>query len=241
MQFMMMHKVTDAMEAGGPPDPEVMEGMGAMIGEAAAKGIFLAGEGLEPTAERMHLRYEGGKRTLTDGPFTEAKELVAGFALLRVKSKAEALEWCDRFAEARGVPTEMFLGPVVETWDMGMGSKPADAPERYLGLLMLDPADDGQPPAPEQMERVGALIAEGTEAGVYELVGGLEGTAHGARLHYDGGPPKVIDGPFAESKELVAGFALFELPSLKEAIEWAKRFGEIETVHEIEVRQMHGG
>jgi hypothetical protein len=75
-------------------------------------------------------------------------------------------------------------------------------------------------------------------AGVLQATGGLSGTKKGARIRYDGGKPTIIDGPFAESKELVAGYAIVDLPSKAAAIEWALRFGEVVRVNEIEVRQM---
>src|SRR5579862_4965109 len=97
MRFMVMHKMTEALEKG-VSDPEVMAGVGKLIGEAAKQKIYIAGAGLKPTAQRTQLVYKDGQRTATDGPFTEAKELVGGFALLHVRDKAEALRWSDRFA-----------------------------------------------------------------------------------------------------------------------------------------------
>jgi hypothetical protein len=85
---------------------------------------------------------------------------------------------------------------------------------------------------------MGALIDEMTKAGVLHATGALEGTKKGARVRYQGRRRTVIDGPFTESKELVAGYAILELPSLAAAIEWTERFGEIVKVNEIEIRQM---
>ena len=88
------------------------------------------------------------------------------------------------------------------------------------------------------MATMGALIDEMTKAGVLEATGGLASTKKGARIRYEGGKRTVIDGPFAESKELVAGFAIVDLPSKAAAIQWAMRFGDVVKVNEIEVRQM---
>src|SRR5438034_829278 len=98
MRFMLMHKMTEDMENGVPPDPETMARIGQMIEDAVQQKVFISGEGLKPSAQRMRLTYHDGKRTISDGPFTEAKQLVAGFALVRVQSKEEALSWSDRFA-----------------------------------------------------------------------------------------------------------------------------------------------
>jgi hypothetical protein len=98
---MLMHKTTAAIEKGLPPDPAILEGVGKLVEEGVKEKVFLSGEGLKPSSQRVHIAYKGGKRTITDGPFTEAKELVAGFALMRVRSKEEAISWCDKFAARR--------------------------------------------------------------------------------------------------------------------------------------------
>lgn len=239
MRFMVMHKVTEEMERGLPPDPSVIEGVGKLIGEAAQGGVFVSGEGLKPTSQRTHLTYKKGKRTLQDGPFTEAKELVGGFALMKVRSKDEALAWCDRFAEAMGGDADLFLGPVVEEWDLGVAPKPADAPLRFLALHQVNAASNNEMAlSPECAVRMGKLIDEMTKAGVLQATGGLTSTKQGARIRFKGGKHTVTDGPFTESKELVAGYAILELPSKAEAIDWAARFGKVVKVNEIEVRQM---
>ena len=238
MRFMIMHKMTGEMEKGLPPEPGILEGVGKLVEDGAKQKVFVSGEGLKPSSQRTFVVYKKGKRTVTDGPFAEAKELIAGFCLMRVRSKEEALVWCDRFAEVVG-DVELHMGPVVEPWDLGFAPKPADAPLRYLSLNMMDPqADADVPPTPEMMAKVGALIEEMTKAGVLQATGGLASTKKGARIRFDGKKRTVIDGPFAESKELVAGYAILELPSMAAALEWGTRFGEIVKVNEVEVRQM---
>jgi hypothetical protein len=85
---------------------------------------------------------------------------------------------------------------------------------------------------------MGALIDEMTKAGALEATGGLASTKKGARIRFEGGKRTVIDGPFAESKELVAGYAILDLPSKAAAIEWATRFGDVVKVNEVEVREI---
>lgn len=238
MRFMVMHKMTEEMEQGLPPDQAIIDGVGQLIAEGVKDDIFVSGEGLKPSSERVHIVYKGGKRTVTDGPFTEAKELVAGFGLFRVRSKQEAIDWCDRFAAVIG-DVELFMGPVVEPWDLGMIPKPENPPLRFLSMHKLDErAETGAPPDPKLMAQMGALIEEMTKAGVLEATGGLAGTKQGARILYKGGKRTVVDGPFAESKELVAGYAIINAPSKAAAIEWALRFGDVVKVNEVEVRQM---
>jgi hypothetical protein len=241
MRFMIMHKMTADMEKGLPPAPEVIAGVGKLVDEGLKDKVFVSGEGLKPSSERVHIVYKNGKRTLTSGPFADAKELVAGFGLMRVRSKEEAIGWCDKFAAAIG-DVELFMGPVVEPWDLGMMPKPENAPLRFLSMHELDERSETlAPPDPHVMAKMGALIDEMTKAGVLQATGSLEGTKKGARIRYEGGKRHVIDGPFTESKELVAGYAIVELASLNAAIEWTKRFGEVVKVNEIEIRQVVEG
>lgn len=237
MRFMVMHKITEEMEKGLPPEPAIIEGVGKLIEEGMKEKVFVSGEGLKPTSQRVHIAYKGGKRTITDGPFTEAKELVGGFALMRVRSKEEAISWCDRFADVMG-DVELFMGPVVEPWDLGMVPKPANPPLRFLSMHKLDESALETAPSDAFKHKMGALIEEMTSAGVLLAADGLASTKQGSRIRFEGGKRTVIDGPFAESKELIAGYAIVDLPSKKAAIEWALRFGDVVKVNEVEVRQM---
>lgn len=239
MKFMVMHKMTEEMEKDLPPDPEVMAGVEKLIADAAKENIFLGGEGLKPTSQRTHIVYKNGTRTATDGPFTETKDLIAGFALMAVRSREEAIAWTDRFAAAMGGDVEIFIGPIVEYWDLGFGQKPEGAPLRFLAThKMNERAENDLPPDPKHVAAIGALIEEMTKAGVLQATAGLASTKKGARIRFDNGKHTVIDGPFAESKELIAGYAIFDLPSKEEAIQWSVRFGEIVKVQEVDVRLM---
>lgn len=238
MRFMIMHKMTEEMERGGEPDQEIIAAVGQLINEGSMAGAFVSGEGLKPSSQRTHLAYRGGKRTITEGPFSEAKELVADFALMRVKSKAEAIAWCDKLAAVLG-DVELFLGPVVEPWDLGFCPKPEHAPLRYLSLRQTDErTEDDAPLDPALQEKMRALIDEMTRASVLQSAGGLSRTKQGARVHFKAGKHTIVDGPFTESKELIAGFAIMELPSKAAAIDWATRFGEVVKVNEVEIRPM---
>jgi hypothetical protein len=239
MRFMVMHKMTEELEQGLPPEPAVLQGIGKLIEDGVKEKVFVSGEGLRPTAERVHVAYEKGKRTLTRGPFREPKDLVAGFALLRTRSEEEALAWCDRFGAAMG-DVKLFLGPVVEPWDLGMVPKPKNPPRRFLSTHQADERSESDaPPDPALVARMVLLVEEMTKAGVLQATGGLANTKKGARLRFEGGKRSaVIDGPFAESKELVAGYAILDLPSKAVAVEWATRFGEIVRVNEVEVREL---
>lgn len=238
MRFMVMHKMTAEMEKGLDPDPEIIAGVGRLVQEGLKDKVFVSGEGLWPSSQRTRIKYVSGKRSISDGPFSEAKELIGGFSLLRVRSKEEAIAWCDRFAAVIG-DMDVVLGPVVEPWDLGMALKPANPPLRFLSLYQADErTEDDAPRDPTLVKKVEALIDELRATGSLQGTGGLEHTKHGARIQYKAGKRSVIDGPFAESKELIAGYAIIDVPSKAAAIDWALRFGDVVKVEEIDVRLM---
>jgi hypothetical protein len=104
MRYMMIWKPADTktVEAGIPPTQAMIEKMGAFIGELAQSGVLLMTDGLQPTAKGARVRLSGGKLTVTDGPFTETKELIGGFAIVQVKSKSEAVDLAERFLNIAG-------------------------------------------------------------------------------------------------------------------------------------------
>ncbi|HEV8125971.1 MAG TPA: YciI family protein [Gemmatimonadales bacterium] len=96
MRFMIMGKATKESEAGVLPKPEAFAAMQQYNEEVAKAGILLAAEGLAPSAKGARVKFSGDERTVIDGPFTETKELIAGFTIIQVKSLAEAIEWVKR-------------------------------------------------------------------------------------------------------------------------------------------------
>ncbi len=96
MRFMAMVKANKDSETGVPPSKELVAQMEKFNEEMVKAGVMLAAEGLYPSSKGARIEFSGGKRTVIDGPFTEAKELIAGFWLLQVKSKEEAIEWIKR-------------------------------------------------------------------------------------------------------------------------------------------------
>src|SRR5205807_2476176 len=96
MRFMIIVKASKDSEAGVMPDEKLLAAMGKFNEELVKAGVMLAGEGLHPTSKGARVRFSGSKKTVIDGPFAETKELVAGFWIWQVKSKAEAIEWLKR-------------------------------------------------------------------------------------------------------------------------------------------------
>ena len=122
MRFMVIVKANKDSEAGVLPDQKILAEMGKYNDELLKAGVMLAGEGLQASSKGARVRFEGpSKRTVIDGPFTEAKELIAGFWLWQVKSKEEALEWLKRAPFQEG---EVELRQVFETEDFGESMTP---------------------------------------------------------------------------------------------------------------------
>ena len=96
MRFMMLLKADQNSEAGTMPGEDILIAMGKYNEELIKAGALLAGEGLQPSSKGARIRFSGGKTTVVDGPFTETKELIAGFWMIQVKSKEEAIEWAKR-------------------------------------------------------------------------------------------------------------------------------------------------
>ncbi len=117
MKVMVLVKGNAGYEAGAMPDEKLLTAMGKFNEELVKAGVLLAGEGLHPSSKAARVRFSGGKQTVIDGPFAEAKELVAGFWLWQVKSREEAIEWIKRAPFADG--DEIEIRPVFEAADFG--------------------------------------------------------------------------------------------------------------------------
>ena len=122
MRFMILVKANKDSEAGVLPSQEILAEMGEFNEELVKAGVLLAGEGLHPSSSGARVRYSGSKRTVVDGPFAETKELLAGFWLIQVKSREEAIEWTKRAPFREG---EVEVRRVFEADDFG----PALTPE----------------------------------------------------------------------------------------------------------------
>lgn len=118
MRFMMIVKATKESEAGGLPTEQQLAEMARYNEQLVKAGVMLAGEGLQASAKGARVRYSGAKRTVIDGPFTEAKELIAGFWLIQAKSREEAIEWAKRVPFEEG---EVEIRQVFELEDFGPG------------------------------------------------------------------------------------------------------------------------
>ena len=143
MRFLIMHKSNEENEAGVPPSGELSERVGRLMEESAREGVLLAAEGVHESSKGALLSFSGGRRTVTDGPFAEAKELIAGFVVVQVGSKAEAIEWATRLAEALGADVEIEVRQVIELADFPPENVSPEAAAR----------EGGTSPSPSETER----------------------------------------------------------------------------------------
>src|SRR5258706_3974807 len=125
MRFMVIVKANKSSEAGELPDEKLLTDMGNYNEELSKAGVLLAAEGLQPSSKGARVRFSGTKRTVIDGPFSETKELIAGFWLIQVKSREEAIEWVKRSPNPMpGTETEIEIRQVFEADDFGEALTP---------------------------------------------------------------------------------------------------------------------
>lgn len=239
MRITSMHKTTPAMEAGAPPDPQVLARMGPLMEELSKAGVLVAGEGLRPSSTGLRLTFFRGTRQLRSGPFGGPNGHLAGFTIIKTKSLNEAIQWASRLAEALG-DVEIDIRPVVEEWDLGFCPRPEglETTRFMLTHTAESTVQDDSPPDPNRLLSLSTVTGEMAKADVLIMSQSFQSRSKGTRLNFEGGQCSVTDGPFAESKELIAGFATMELPSMGEAIEWAARFAEVVGDVEIDIHPL---
>ncbi|MBL8742400.1 MAG: hypothetical protein JNK04_14930 [Myxococcales bacterium] len=231
MRFMVLVKGNADSEAGKLPSEAELSAMGDFNQGLIDAGMMLGGEGLKQSSSGVRVRYRDGKTTVVDGPFAEAKELVAGYWLLRAGSKDELVE------RLKGAPCfdqggELEVRELYEAEDFG-GDSNAPAPpqppakpntRRYLTMLFADRfTEAGGAPSPELVEKMGGLMGEIASQGALLSGDGLKPSSKGAKIVFNGKDRRVVDGPFTETKEIIAGISVVRATSKEEAVEWARR------------------
>jgi hypothetical protein len=127
MRYMIIIKATADSEAGALPTEELAGAMADFHEEMVRAGVLVDGSGLRPTKDGFRLKYQGDKRILTDGPFTETKEIIAGYTIIKVKSTEEAVDWFKRFPNPHFGDCEIELRRLYELEDFG----PMEAMDRF--------------------------------------------------------------------------------------------------------------
>jgi hypothetical protein len=226
MRFMIMHKNDPQTEADQPPPPELVQRMGAFIGEHAANGRFVDGAGLRGSKTRVRLTFRGGQGTVKHGPYRGEHELPSTFLQLKVKTLQEAIGWAERYGKIL-VDGEVELGKVSEPWDIGLMPVPENAPLQYLLIEKSSPETENGTRPPKKKAELSRLKTEMAKAGVLVKSLALKPSNSAKRLKFTNNVMDVLDGPFAESKELIGGFAVLDLPDVEEAIALCRRYAEI--------------
>lgn len=124
MRVMVIVKANEASERGEMPSEELLEAMTAFNEELVKAGLMLAGDGLHPSAKGVRVHFDGTSRTVTDGPFAETKELIAGFWMWKVASMEEAIAWVKRCPNPHNGPSDIEIRPVFEMEDFGEALTP---------------------------------------------------------------------------------------------------------------------
>jgi hypothetical protein len=132
MRFMIIIKSNPDSEAGKPPSTELLSAMMKYNEELVRAGVMLAGEGLHPSSKGARVKFSGAKRSVVDGPFTETKELIAGFWIIQTKTKEEAIEWVKRIPNPTGEDGEVEIRQVVEASDFETATPEILAKEQEL-------------------------------------------------------------------------------------------------------------
>jgi hypothetical protein len=246
MRFMLLAKATKDFEAGRFPTARDEPEFAKFRQQLVEAGALIGSDRLEPSSTGVRVHFAKGKFQITDGPFAETKELIAGYLLIEAKSLEEAVTWAKRVpfkdgeVEVRALfeltdfpvdPSEQPDGWREKEEQMRAAPPPVRKPgtTRYIGLLKADPdTEAGKLPDPELLAAMGAFMEEGVKAGIFLAGEGLQPSSKSAKVQYSGSKRMVIDGPFAETKEMVAGYAMLQFASKDEAIEWTKRFVQVD-------------
>jgi hypothetical protein len=131
MRFLIIVKATADSEAGAMPDQRIFDAMADYHQQLQDAGVLLDASGLQPSAKGWRVKYAGGKRTIVDGPFAETKELIAGYTLIRVTSRDEALDWARRFPNPTDADGEIEVRQLYEFDDF----QPGEAVRRFRDIV----------------------------------------------------------------------------------------------------------
>jgi hypothetical protein len=239
MRFIIMHKTNARWEAGAIPSLALIARVGNLIGELAKAGALLSGEGLRPSSEGVRLKFARGARKITKGPFKGGNELPAGFSIVRAASIDQAIEWAMHQAQVLG-DVDIDIRPVTEPWDIGMTPRPENVTtRRYMALRKATAETEaGVSPSPAERAEMVRLINETEGNAVHLMTVNMRPSARGRRYKNSADGLTVTDGPFTESKELIAGYVMVSAESLNDASEWAARYIDTVEADEVDLREL---
>lgn len=237
MLYIVMHKTNARYEAGEPPSEDIINRVGALVGDLSAGGLLVAGEGLRASSEGARVRLDDGRVEVTNGPFTGGNELPSGFTIVRAGSLDEAVDWAAREAGVLG-HVEVDVRPVTEPWDIGLAPPPASpGGRRYMALRKATPGSEaGTSPSASQRAARASFVASSPMKVLTTQT--LRPSARGRRYRNSQDGVSATDGPFAESKELVGGYVIVRGGSLDELQPWVVRYLEDVDTTEVDVREV---
>ena len=268
MRFFVGVKATADSEAGEMPSPELMRTMTEFNEELVAAGVMIDGNGLLPSSQGYKIFTANGESTIVDGPFAETKELIAGYWVLQAKSMDEVIAWVKRApmdADGRDAAVEIRQifelddfpemedesgwreneEKLREEWNAGspgdaQGSlAPTPGKLVYMGMVHATAdSEAGAMPTEAELATMGALMDESAAAGILLGGEGLRPSAQGVQIEYRNGERTVIDGPFAETKELIGGYAIMQFDSDEQAREWNLRFAQTSGQECVQLRKV---
>jgi len=182
----------------------------------------------------VRVTFGGGKPSVERGPYTGGNELIASFAMISTTGMERAIELGTALGEAAG-KREVEIGPLVEGWDLNGSPRPADAPYRFLLLVKANDAFEAGAPQPAEVRKV---LDRWKREGVLQSDVTLKPSKAGARYKVTSGKRQWIDGPFSESKELIGGFSIFDVPSLEHVKRLTEEYAGILGDNEVEIREL---
>jgi hypothetical protein len=239
MRFIIMHKTNAHWESGATPGPELIARVGTLLGNLAQTGRLLGAEGLRATSQGVRVLFKQGTRTVINGPFEGENELPAGFSILRASSIEDAIDWAARQAAELG-DVEIDIRPVTEPWDIGMGPRPAGVTtRRYMVLRKATAATEtGAEASSARRAALAHSIEDTTHPGTALITETMRPSARGRRYKNSRNGVVVMDGPFAETKELIAGYVVVSAESLEDAGRLALQYIEAVGADEVDVREL---
>jgi hypothetical protein len=237
MRFIIMHKTKPDWEGGAFPCRDLIGRVGELIGDLARAGILRAGEGLRASSLGARLTVSGGAAGVAPGPFIGGNELAFGFEIIRAATLDDAVAWAREVGKVLG-DAELDVRPVTEPWDIGMGTKPDDLQSSRFMVLRkataateagakLTPAERASMDDLRRRAPAGHLTAET-----------FEPSKRGRRCKNTSGGVVFTDGPFTESKELIAGYVIIDVPSLDEAARWCARYVTVVGTNEADILEL---
>jgi hypothetical protein len=246
MRYMLLRRSDPACEAGQPLPAGEREALAAYTRQMAEAGILRACEHFLPSVSGVRLSITDEGASVAEGPFSTTQELIAGFAVIDVPTREDALAWAARWPAGKAAAAEVEVrlsgcpGGCAEV----QAAPAPDAPgQRYAILLRSSVALENETPvARARLDALDRHNAAEARAGVLLGADGLRSSAHGARVKLAAGKHTVLDGPFTEIKEMIAGYWLIQAPSLHDAIAWARRNPyPVGPPVEVEIRQLDEG